>query len=217
LAFDANGNLWVAFSGHSTVVEYTTSQLASSGNPSPAVTLSANSGSLSAPVGIAFDAGGNLWVANGSNTVVAFTPAQLAASGSPAPNVTLTANAGSIHGPLFIGFDANGNLWVANGNAGANTVTGFSPSQRATSGSPVPAVTLTSNAGSLTRPAGIAFDASGNMWVSTVANHTVVQFTVAQIASSGSPTPATTISGAALTEPFGLAFDPHVAALPIKP
>jgi sugar lactone lactonase YvrE len=217
LAFDVNGNLWVANGSANTLVEFTASQLASSGTPTPAVTISAASGSLAQPIGIAFDANGNLWVANSSNTLVEYTASQLAATAAPAPNVTVSATDSSIVGPLSIAFDASGRLWVANGNNGRNTVVAFSASQLAASGSPVPAVILTANAGSLSNPAGLAFDASGNLWVSNATTPSIVEYSVSQIASSGSPAPTTTITGTALSEPFGLAFDPHTSGLPIKP
>jgi sugar lactone lactonase YvrE len=219
LAFDSSGNLWIVNASTATVVEFTASQLASTGSPTPAVTISASSASLDEPIGIAFDASGNLWVSNIGGSIVAFTPSQVAASGAPTPTVILTAAAGSINGPLMIAFDASGKLWVANGDHGQNTVVAFSPSQLTTTGSPTPVVTLSANAGSLNGPAGLAFDASGSLWVSNLdgTSPTVVGFTASQIATSGSPTPNVTVTSSSLSEPFGLAFDPHAASLPIKP
>ena len=165
LAFDSHGNLWVASYTANTILEFSSSQLSSGGVSSPAITL----GGMSGPVGIAFDAGGSLWVANtGANTLAKYTSSQLTSSGSPTPAVTITANAGSIVGPLFIAFDASGALWVANGNNGQNTVVSFSAAQLASSGSPVPAVTLSAIAGSLSNPGGLAFDGNGNLWVGNV-------------------------------------------------
>lgn len=216
LAFDANGNLWVATAN--TLVEFTPSQLASSGDPTPAVTISASAGSLSNPIPIAFDASGNLWVGNTSNTIVEFTPSQLSATGAPTPTVTVTAVSNSIVGPLAMAFDPTGNLWVANGNNSQNTVVEFSKSQLAASGTPTPAVTLSANAGSLSNPAGLAFDATGNLWVSNASGATgIEEFTASQIVASGSPAPTTAITSASLSEPFGIAFNPHATNLPIKP
>ena len=156
------GALWVVTLGDlfssSRVVEFAASQLAASGSPTPAVTLSATGGSLNRPGLLAFDASGNLWVANGGNhTVVEFAASQLGASGSPTPTVTVSATSGSLNNPAGLAFDASGNLWVANAGT-SNTVVEFVASQLAASGSPTPTVTVSTTIGSLTLPIGLAFD-----------------------------------------------------------
>ena len=197
VALDARGNLWVSESGGQrvggAVVAYTASQLSISGNPTPKVALTSNAtGSLAAPGALAFDAGGNLWVANGlsgpgENTIVEFTVAQLD-SGAPTPAVTLSANAGSIRGPTGLAFDRSGNLWMTNFNRGSGdstlTVVEFSASQLVVSGSPIPAVTLSDNGGSLYTPSGLAFDGSGNLWVVNFSG-SIVEFTGSQLAITG--------------------------------
>jgi sugar lactone lactonase YvrE len=223
LAFDANGNLWVSDLIDSSVEEYTPSQLSSSGKPSPALVLTSSSHSLSQPTGLAFDSTGNLWVANlGTNSLVKFAASELAHSGSPTPAITLSQNAAdsSIYGPLSMAFDPTGNLWLSNGNFdhnGPNTVVMFSPTQLATSSSAAPTIVLRAGGGSLVGPGGLAFDASGNLWVTNVDTNTVVEYTASQLVSSGSPTPNVTISGSSLNFPAGIAFNPHASALPIKP
>jgi sugar lactone lactonase YvrE len=211
VAFDAVGSIWVTNYTASTIVKFTRSQFVATGapTPTPAVTLSATSGSLNGPTGLAFDANGNLWVANAtSNTVVRFAASQLAASGSPTPAVTLGATSGSLGGPSGLAFDASGsgNLWVTNTNA--STVVEFTASQLGASGSPTPAVTLSAANGSLSSPSGLAFDASADLWVANDMSGTVVEFGASELAASGAPMPIVTVSGSALSGPHGLAFDP---------
>ena len=219
LAFDGGGDLWVVNNDSSTVSEY--DAFDSYDYPCSDFRLfhviSPALNSLLGPTGIAFDSHGNLWVANGTgNTLVEYTAAQTDTGGALTPAITLTASGNSIHGPMMIAFDASGNLWVANGNqVNYSSVVEFSAAQLAASGSPAPKVTLTSNAGSLNQPTGLAFDNSGDLWVSNMGANTVVEFTPSQIASSGSPTPTVTVSGPSLNGPAGLAFDLPASNLPV--
>jgi sugar lactone lactonase YvrE len=160
VAFDANGNLWVANAGANTVVQLAANQLVASGSPPAAVTLSAANGSLTGPSALAFDAAGNLWVANANaSTVVEFTGSftgsqLLAGSGSPTPAVTLSATNGSLNSPSSLAFDASGDLWVANDVS--STIVEFGASQLTASGAPMPIVTVSGSA--LSGPHGLAFD-----------------------------------------------------------
>lgn len=94
LAFDAEGSLWVGSSGLNSVVKFTADQLSTSGTPTPSVTLGPAAGGLSGPSGMAFDAGGNLWVSNQGNAVLKFASALLTASGAPQPSLALTGMTG---------------------------------------------------------------------------------------------------------------------------
>ncbi len=218
LAFDASGNLWVANGNTNTILQFTPAQLAAGGVQGPAVAISTDSGSSNGPTGIAFDASGDLWVASTfPGALEEFNPSQLTASGMPAPSVTLSDTSGSIVGPLMIAFDAAGDLWVANGNLSTSSVVMFSPGQLIASGSPIPPVTLLPNSGSLDAPAGLAFDASGDLWVSNFLGASLVEFTPNQLTTSDSPTPVVSFLGGSLAGPIGLAFDPHAGGLPIKP
>jgi sugar lactone lactonase YvrE len=140
LAFDAAGALWVSDAQASTLVKYSPAQLAASGSPAPVVVLSAANGSLADPLGIAFDAAGNLWVTNnGDETIAAFTAAQLAASGSPEPQIRLTTNHGTARIPVGLAFDKDGSLWVVTADGGLEK---FTTTQLAASGRPEPTVAL---------------------------------------------------------------------------
>ena len=96
VAFDAAGDLWVTNTDNSTLVEFTPSQLASSGDPTPAVTISTDGSSLDGPYSLALDAAGDLWVPNAySDSLVEYTASQLAATGDPTPiNTIVGSNTG---------------------------------------------------------------------------------------------------------------------------
>lgn len=218
IAFDKNGNLWVPSFGHNTVAEFTASQLTASGTPTPAVVISAVAGSLLEPAGIAFDASGNMWVAS-VDALVEYTPSQLTASGSPTPAITIGDDgSSSLNSPLGLAIDAAGDIWVANGDNLPFSVVKFSASQLTASGTPVPAVILTPSGSSIDEPTGIAFDASGNLWVANLAGASpLVEFAASQLVSSGTPVPTITVTSSSLVNPWGLAFNPHASALPLKP
>jgi sugar lactone lactonase YvrE len=164
-----SGALWVSNLGGFSVVAYTAAQLEASTGAAPATALATGG----APAGVALDTSGNLWVGSLGSTVVEFTASQLGASGSPTPAVTLTETGPFEDEPISLAFDAGGSLWLA--NAGNNTVVAFTASQLGASGSPTPAVTLsTTGTGSLNGPESLAFDASGNLWVGNGGNPTVV-------------------------------------------
>lgn len=212
------GGLWVANSGTpQTLDRYSAAQLSNSTGAAPTTSLGTGD---PRPFGVVFDGSGNLWVAlSQGNLVVEYTASQLSVTDpgvTPTPAVTLGANAGSLSQPGGIAFDDFGNLWVANGKA--NTVVQFSASQLgsgqtpapiAASATPTPSITIGASSGSLNGPLAIAFDGSDNLWVANANAGTVVEFTAAQLAASGTPTPAVILSAAAgsIVGPVGLAFD----------
>lgn len=210
LAMDGNGNLWVANSaadgsGANTIVEFTKSQLAASGSPKPAVRLASNAGSIKNPQGMAFDPLGNLWVSD-SGAVKEFSATQLAASGAPVPAVTIGDDGfGSLNGPEGITFDPKGNLWVA--VFFSNLVAGYSSSQLAASGNPVPAVIVRNgDQSALNNPCGLAFDATGNLWVSNLTTSWLLKFVAKELTSSSSPKPVVFVASGALVSPCALAY-----------
>ncbi len=195
LAFDRSGDLWVVNAGVTqSLVEFTPSQLAASGSPTPAVTITGSG--LSGPGSVAIDASGNAWVGNDtSNTIVSFARGQLNTSGTPTPVVTLAATAGSLNQPDSLAFDRSGRLWVAN-DVTPGSVVAFTPAQLASSGAPVPNVTLTTDGTSIHNPDGLTFDPFGNLWVANFLGNSVAEFSPAQQAASGSPTPVSSLAGA---------------------
>ncbi len=146
LAFDSNGNLYVANAGNNTIEEF---------NSSGDGTVFASTG-LSYPAALTFDSSGNLFVANdGNNTIEEF-------NSSGTGSVFATAVSGLDY-PAGLAFDNAGNLYVANYD---NTILKFSTNGTAS---------VFATAG-LDNPGGIAFDSSGNLYVANYADGSIQKF-----------------------------------------
>jgi len=203
VAFDAAGNLWVASEDDSLLLAFAPGALASSGTKAARTVITPRLGSLSGPIGLAFDSQQRLWVVNNQSAkLVRFDAAQLAAGGAQAPAVVLSLP-GS---PVSIAFDAAGSLWVSDNQF--HVIYRYAAAQLAASGSPPPAFVLTA-ADSLVNPTGLAFDAAGNLWVVNNGRSNVVAFTPDQLAGNGPLAPHVVISSSAgsLSIPIGLAFE----------
>jgi sugar lactone lactonase YvrE len=193
--FDTKGDLWVTDNGGNAVYEFTPSQLAATGTPTPTVTITANP-ALNGPLGIAFSPAGNLYIANnGGTTIDEFSASQIAsASGAVTlvPAAVLSNNGMTIQAPWALAFDASGNLWSSNANA-PNTLVKFAASVITTTGSPAAAVTLSpaTVGGNLTlsSPNGIGFDAHGDLAaISSASPFGVAIFGASTLGTSGSTT-----------------------------
>jgi sugar lactone lactonase YvrE len=199
IAFDADGNLWATDSDTASVIMFTASQLASSGTPTPTVTID-GTGFLSGPVGLAFDGDGSLWIASSAtNSVVRYTADQLSSSGAPVPAVLTRP---SIVRPFGVAFDAGSNLWISNRDA--NTVVMFPKADLDFLNNIPAAITLTT--GSL--PEGLAFDKDGNLWVANLGSDSLMRFPVQGLTSGTVVADITlTDNNGSLASPTGLAFD----------
>lgn len=155
LAFDANGNLWVA--AGSGIVEYRGTSLAS--HPSPVRVLS--SARLDGPDSLAFDTAGNLWVANYNNrTIVEYGLHTLQSSHvTYRHDIPLPSGAA----PFALAFDTHGNLWVACQN---NRIYEYAGSTLGETTTPTASINMSSHISG--GAVGLAFDAQGNLWASGV-------------------------------------------------
>jgi secreted PhoX family phosphatase len=220
-AWDSKGDLWVSDNGANAVFEFTPTQLMASGaNVMPNFTIKSTP-AFNGPLGIAFDSSGDLWIANnGTTTIFEFNASALpTASGSVTltPNIMLSDDGkGSIQGPWALAFDSSGNLWSSNANS-PDTVVQFSKASLAASGSPTPAVTLSSamvsGTPSLSSPNGIAFDSSGDLSVvSSATPFGIGIYSASQLMAGGAVAPNVLIVGAATTlnAPAGSNYGPTI-------
>ena len=170
-----------------------------------------------------FDASANLWIVENQNQqILAYKEATLAAalghSGQVNPDIIISS--ASFGDPRAIAFDGAGNLWLADATG---KLLKFAAADLAMSGTPTPTVIITATpvvtadgiALSLDFPEGVAFDPSGNLWVANLESDnagSLAEFTSAQLASSGSPSPAvfldSDIFGTNIHQPSLLTFGP---------
>jgi hypothetical protein len=230
-AFDLSGNLWVTDQAGSNLVVYSAAQLAKAGanEQNPGMVLSAST--MQGPTGLAFDAGGNVWIAmhgrpaNGATaattgtTVVQFDLASL--PGFPdggtltdllMPVVILSDDGkGSIQAPWALTVDTLGNLWVSDSGKTPQVVS-FSPAQMAKTGAPAPTVVLSSTSvngvATFNAPHGLCFDDIDALAVTSSAGAYATAYFAPQQLGSGSPVPYTLLTGSAtsLKNPGGCAF-----------
>jgi sugar lactone lactonase YvrE len=192
IAFDSAGNLWVADSENNSIVEFKAPF--STGESSSTVIGEASDGQVNAsnlaqPYGIAFDSSGNLWVADSSNNRVVEYKAPLS-NGEAAslvigqPSLTSTTNddaQSNMSGPEDIALDPSGNLWVADTDNSRvlEFAQPFSNGEKASLLIGEPNFTSfngNDTQSALTLPEAIAFDHSGDLWVSDSGNSRVLEF-----------------------------------------
>jgi sugar lactone lactonase YvrE len=206
VAIDPSGNLWVADDGNNRVLEYVppfssgmaatlaigqqdlTSGAANQGNSTP------NASSLSMP-GCAFDAAGNLWVADfGNNRVLEFVPpfstgmsaSLVIGKGNFTDGGSSSTTASTLAGPNGIAFDGAGDLWISEmgNNRALEFVPPFSNGMSASLVLGQPDFTGgaanqagSANAATLSGPGQIAFDSSGNLYITDWGNDRTLMFT----------------------------------------
>jgi len=156
MAFDTLGNLYTSnISGMSYNI-FWIGKVAPGGGNATVFAECYGSGILDAPLGIAFDAKGNLFVANsGNNTIAEFTPGG---------NGTVFASTGLNH-PMGLAFDSTGDLFVS--NTDGNNIMKFTPEGNST---------VFASTG-LNNPMGLAFDSAGNLFVADSGNRLIDKFT----------------------------------------
>ncbi|MGA2047194.1 MAG: hypothetical protein ABSG96_05850 [Terracidiphilus sp.] len=221
--FDSAGNLWVSDNGSNAVFVFTPAQLGATNlTATPNISIT-SSVAFSGPLGIAFDASGDLFIANNGGTSIERFDASILPTSAGAHTLTPSAvisddGKGSLQAPWALAFDAAGDLWSSNANA-PNTLVEFTPSQLATTGTPTPAITLSSVAfdtnQTLVAPNGIAFDNLGDLAAaSSAAPFGIADFAQRQLVptTAAGPTPTTFLVGTTTTlnAPAGVVFGPVI-------
>lgn len=222
--FDKNGNLWVSDDQANALYQFSTTQLLSSNTGLvPNITLTSQT-AFEGPLGIALDAGGDLFVANNSGTSIqGFNSSILPGRGNVTlkpsviiSNNTSNANQNSLQSPWGLAFDTTGNLWASNA-ASPDTIVQFAKSTLTSSNSTAPAITITpatvSDNTTLAAPNGIAFDPAGDLAVaSAAAPFGIVIYSHGQLTGNAALVPPTFIVGSdtTLNAPAGITFGPLV-------
>ena len=190
IAADGSGNIWVANTGNSNIVEY--SPL---GELMPASGFSTG---INFPWGLAIDGSGNAWVANtGSNNIVGISGSGGSITGSP---YTL----GGLNSDGFIAIDNTGDLWASNQSGGpdfSGSVSEFTSGGTALSPDPDGF-----DGGGIQDGEpywlAIAADGSGNAWVANYFDG-VTKLLANGTAAGGSPY---LVAGLASANPEGIAI-----------
>ncbi|MCC6335642.1 MAG: hypothetical protein IT380_16825 [Myxococcales bacterium] len=216
LAFDREGNLYVASPCRGAVLRLDASQLAASGDVTPALTIT-----VPDPGGVAFDAAGGLWVASKMDQRAwRFDASQLAAGSVAAPTAKLGVRASanpmdtSLYTPSWLAFDTRGDLWA--NDFGANVFYRVGAASLAATADLQPQVRITLGVTALLE--GFAFDGQGGLW-SAGSMGTFVRLAPAQLDTSsgpGMPTlPSVTITSGDVGSASNLGFYPAPAGLPL--
>lgn len=204
-AFDHQGNLWVA-DANAGVHEISSAQLAGgTADLTPAITITVPD--FNHVNFIAFDKSGNLWASDiDADKIYELKKKRIKSSKTVTPAVILSSATFAENEGIV--FDGGGDLWVANSDGGS--VQKFSKKSISKSGHPKAVVTISDDSmTSLDIPSGLAFDASGNLWVSNYHDASISEYTTNQIKSSGNPTPAVHLTNTSnLLSPYQITFGP---------
>lgn len=186
IAFDKDGNLWTlgGTSAEAPLLRFSASSLGTSGEKTPDRRIAVGGLGCSPSLGsLAFDPSGALWVTNQCDDYVMRVPAdKLSASGDFTP--TDADKAAGVTGARKLAFDAAGNMWVS----GDTTIKRFPAASLAAGQAHTADFTLSpKQTGGIEAlpPDALAFDASGNLWVSNFVGNAVYKLTPSQLTPAG--------------------------------
>lgn len=197
LAFDAAGDLYIADAAHSYIVKVP------AGGTAAVLSISGLGTALSQPAGLAVDVSGNLYIADSVNTrIVKVTTGGVGS--------VLTISGESLNNPLGVAVDWQGNVYIADDNN--SRVVMVAPGGSATV-LDAPLFTVYTDPVPLTlnHPAGVAVDASGNIYIADTTDNHLVE--VMPSAANFGHLSSTAGSGTTLTLSFLLGGFPTISSV----
>ena len=219
LAVDASGNVYIGDAGNGQVEKVDTSgQLsifAGTGNYGSPTAGAATSADFINPTGVATDASGNVYIAdNGADVVVKVNSSGqlsiVAGNGNYGSPTAGPATSSSLARPYGIASDASGNLLIA--DTLNNVIEKVDTSGQLSifagtgnSGSPTAGPATSSD---LQQPQGVAFDASGNVYIADTQNWLIEEV--------GAPPTSLYITSTALAQPTATFGHTYSTALTSK-
>jgi serine/threonine protein kinase, bacterial len=198
VAIDKYGNVFVADQGNNIIRMITPSGMVSSfaGSGAPGlVDGDDTTAEFLSPQGVAVDTSGNIYVADaGNNCIRKITPAGITSTLAGALTHGFTNGTGGVaqfSKPEGVAVDANGNIYIA--DAGNNVIRKITPTGEVSTFAGSGAFGYADGSGSAAQfsaPAGVAVDASGNVYVADEYNARIRKITpqgiVTTIAGTGS-------------------------------
>lgn len=225
VALDAQGNMYIADYSHSRIRKVSTSGIITTiaGNGTSGFSGdggAATAAMLYAPIGVAVDGGGNVYIADYINNRVRKVDASgtittVAGGGSYYGNNDTIATAVYLNQPVAVATDGAGNFYFSGGNnrvykvnaAGIMSTIAGGGSMGLGDGGPATSATLN-------RPIGLALDGFGNIYIADAGNVRIRKIDAAGIITTIAGNGSTGFSGdngpatnAKLNEPWGLTVD----------
>jgi secreted PhoX family phosphatase len=207
----SEGNIYVTNAATNSITVYPAN---SNGNPNPITTIIGSSTLLDDPVAIAMDSGGNIYVANRGSPAGdpdSITIYSADSGGNVTPTAVITGPNTGLEYPDALTLDSKGNIYVANEGSIAglpDSITVYSPGSN---GNSAPANIISGSSTALASPGGVAVDANGYIYATSLGVEGVGSVAVLIYApgSTGNIAPTTSIDGdcAVLTSPGAIALD----------